>query len=223
MLGLSELQCSLSKYYCLGDKILSRRTPVPIRDGIPYLTWSFLSSDAESNLSHWISPSASDRHPSTAACSLCDFPCNLHRQCGWECSHPNGCHLWSKTPFSYVFFPGKPVMSRYLLLHGDYAKDAGKLPLYTQSNFFLGMHKPASFLPLHGQHWVHVANHDGLWPLCGYLQTTSLYSYNESSGLYPDGCHCLDLWFFPCPAALSDDLSLKLLWFQPYSSLLLWC
>ena len=189
---------------------------VPFRDRIPYVILPFLSSDAESNLSHWISPPGSDRQPSTAFYSLCDFPCNLHCQCGWECSHPDGCHLWSKTPFSYVFFPGKPVMSRYLLLHGDSAKDAGELPLYTQSNFFLGMHKPASFLPLPGQHRVHVAGCDGLWPLCGYLQTTSLYSYNESSGLYPDGCHYLDYWFFPCPAALSNDLSLKLLWFQPY-------
>ena len=52
-------------------------------------------------------------------------------------------------------------MSRYLILHGDSAKDAGELPLYTQNNFFLGMHKPASFLPLPGQHRVHVAGRDG--------------------------------------------------------------
>ena len=131
-------------------EILSCRTLVPIRDSIPYVILSFLSSDAESNLSHWISPTGSDRHPSTVVCSLCGFPCNLHCQCGWECSHPDGCHLWSKTLFSYIFFPGKPVMSRYLLLHGDSAKDAGELPLYTQNNFFLGMHKSASFLPLSG-------------------------------------------------------------------------
>ena len=195
---------------------------VPIRDCIPYVILSFLSSDAESNLSHWISPPASDRHPSIAACSLCGFPCNLHCQSGCEWSHPESCHLWSKTPFSYVFFPGKPVMSRYLLFHSDSAKDAGELPLYPQNNFFLGMHKPASFLPFPGQHWVHVASGDGLWLLCGYLQTILLYSYHESSILYPDGCHYLDHWFFPCPAALSNDLSLKLLWFQPYSSILLW-
>ena len=196
---------------------------VPIRDCIPYVILSFLSSDAESNLSHWISPPRSDRHPSTAACSLCGFPCNLHCQCGWEWSHPDGCHLWFKTPFSYVFFPGKPVMSRYLLLHGDSAKDAGELPVYPQNNFFLGMHKPASFLPLPRQHRNHVVGRDGLWLLCGYLQTTSLHSHHESSGLYPGSCHYLDHWVFPCPTVLSNDLSLKLLWFQPYSSLLLWC
>ena len=140
--------CSTSKYYYLDGKILSCGTLVPIRDSIPYVIFS-LSSDAESNISHRISP-GSDRHPSTVVCSLCGFPCNLHCQCGWECSHPDGCHLWSKTLFSYIFFPGKPVMSRYLLLHGDSAKDAGELPLYTQNNFFLGMHKSASFLPLSG-------------------------------------------------------------------------
>ena len=60
------------------------------------------------------------------------------------------------------FFPGKPVMSGYLLLHSDSDKDDGELPLYPQNNFFLAMHKPASFLPLPGQHRVHVAGHDGL-------------------------------------------------------------
>ena len=204
-------------------EILSYRILVPMRDIISYLILSFLSSDAESNLSHWISPPRSDRHPSTAACSLCGFPCNLHCQCGWEWSHPDGCHLWFKTPFSYVFFPWKLVMSRYLLLHGDSAKDAAELPLYTQNNFFLGMHKPASFLPLLRQHRGHVVGRDGIWPLCGYLQTTSLHSHHESSGLYPDGCHYLDHWVFPCPTALNNDLSLKLLWFQPHPSLLLWC
>ena len=53
-------------------------------------------------------------------------------------------------------------MSGYLLLHSDSAKDAGELPVYPQNNFFLRMHKPASFLPLPGQHRVHVAGHDGL-------------------------------------------------------------
>ena len=106
--------CSTSKYYCLDGKILSSGTLVPIRDSIPYVILSLLSSDAESNLSHWISSPGSDRHARTAACSLCDFPCNLHCQLGWKRSHPDGCHLWFKTPFSYVFFPGKPVKSGYL-------------------------------------------------------------------------------------------------------------
>ena len=53
-------------------------------------------------------------------------------------------------------------MSRYLILHGDSAKDAGELPVYPQNNFFLGLHKPVSFLPLPGQHRVHVAGCDGL-------------------------------------------------------------
>ena len=109
-----------------------------------------LLGDAESNFRHWIFPPGSDRHPSTAAGSLRGFPYNLLSQFGWKWSHPDSCHLWSKTSFSYVFFPGQPVMSRFLLFHGDSAKDAGELPLYTQSNFFLGMHKPASFLPLSG-------------------------------------------------------------------------
>ena len=106
--------CSTSKYYYLDGKILSCGTLVPIRDNIPYVILSLLSSDAESNLSHWISSPGSDRHARTAACSLCDFPCNLHCQLGWKRSHPDGCHLWFKTPFSYVFFPGKPVKSGYL-------------------------------------------------------------------------------------------------------------
>ena len=44
----------------------------------------------------------------------------------------------------------------------DICIPAGEIPLYPQSNFFLGMHKPASFLPFPRQHRVHVASHDGL-------------------------------------------------------------
>lgn len=217
-----QQQGSPSKYCRPGGKILSWRTLISSRDSIPYTLLSLLLSDAQSNISHWISSPRSDRHPRTAAFALRAFPRNLLGHRGWEWSHPDGCHLWAKTPFSYVFLPGKPVLSRYLLLHSDAAKDAGELPLLTQSNFFLGMHKPASLLPLPRQHRGPVVGRDGFWPLRGYLQTTSLHSYHESLGLYSNGCHCLDHWFFPCPDALHNDLSLTLLWFQPYPSLLLW-
>ena len=44
----------------------------------------------------------------------------------------------------------------------DICIPAGEIPLYPQSNFFLGMHKPASFLPLPRQHRNHVVGRDGL-------------------------------------------------------------
>ena len=53
-------------------------------------------------------------------------------------------------------------MCGYLLLHSESAEDDGERPLYTQSNFFLGMHKPASFLPLLREHRDHVVGRDGL-------------------------------------------------------------
>ena len=44
----------------------------------------------------------------------------------------------------------------------DICIPAGEIPLYPQSNFFLGMHKPASFLPLLREHRNHVVGRDGL-------------------------------------------------------------
>lgn len=118
-------------------------------------------------------------------------------------------------------FPGKPVMSRYLLLHGDSAKDAGELPLYTQNNFFLRC-KSASFS---STFWV---IQRPCW--CPWWPLTALWlSANHFITLLSWVIRSVPRWLslsgllgFPCPAALSNDISLKLLWFQPHPSLLLW-
>lgn len=121
---------------------------------------------------------------------------------------------------SMYFFLWKLVMSRYLLLHGDSAKDAGELPLYTQSNFFLGMHKPASFLPLPGQRRVPVAGRmgfDRLWLSANHF-ITLIMSHQVCVQM------AVTVWIIGFFHALLHSVMtshLKILWFQSYPPLLL--
>ena len=94
---------------------------------------------------------------------------------------------------------------------------------------FLFTHKTISFLGCISQlHFFHflgstesmllaVMGFDRFVAICKPLHYTLIMNHQVCIQI------AVTVWiigFFPCPAALSNDLSLKLLWFQPYPSLL---
>ena len=103
--------------------------------------------------------------------------------CAEEPGHDPNYHDKSQTPHPYVLLPQTFVLPWSLLLNSSYTQTTRKLDCVRQNHLLHRMHHAILCLHTCGDRDVPVGS-DGIWPICGRLQPSSLHCCDVSEALF---------------------------------------
>ena len=103
--------------------------------------------------------------------------------CAEEPGHDPNYYNKSQTPHPYVLLPQAFVLCWSLLLNSSYTQTTRKLDCVRQNHLLHRMHHAILCLHTCGDRDVHVGS-DGIWPICGHLQPSSLHSCHVPEALF---------------------------------------
>ena len=168
--------------------------------------------------SDWVYPPGTDRSSWVAACPFCGLPSHLPDHSLLQCEHDFVNQNWLKASDSNVLLPQPPLLCRSLLCHHCHSSDAGSFLMQEENHFLPWLLYTVPLFHCLGDCRLLHAHSDGLWSLCGHLQTIVIWQQDVPRCL-PFSCCCsLFLWLckWSCPDHPdAPSLLLRTQWNQP--------